>query len=87
MTQEYKDFEELQYEIREPFTPLLSVKDVRRILACSAFTVIDLIKAGKLDAHHIDGTTVGRDAITYETYGLRVLPSSLRDYLESTKVK
>jgi hypothetical protein len=87
MMKEYKDFEQLQRDIRESFDPLLSVRDVRHILACSAFTVIDLIKSGRLEAHHIDGTTVDRERITYETYGLRVLPSSLRDYLEATKVK
>ena len=87
MLKEYKDFKELEQDIREEFTPLLSVKEVQHILSCGAYMVIDLIKADKLKAYHLDGSAVNKEAITYYTFGLRITPSSLRDYLESIKVK
>jgi hypothetical protein len=87
MLAEHKNFKELEAEIRESFSPLLSVREIRSILGCSVEVVIDLIKAGKLDAFHLDGTAVDRDRIGYGTYGLRVPPSSLRDYMEAIRVK
>ena len=84
---EHKDFRKLEREIREEFDPLLAVREVRSILGVSIPRVIDLIKRGQLEAYHLDGTAVTRDAIDQDTYGLRIPPSSLRDYLDAIRVK
>lgn len=87
MLKDHKDFTQLEAQIREEFTPLLTVKEVSNILSAGYRTVLDLVKEGKLDAYHISGTVVSREAVSYDTYGIRISPSSLRDHLESIRVK
>ena len=84
---DYKDFKDLEREIREEFAPLLTLREVRHILSCSVYVVVDLIKEGKLDAYHLNGTEIERAAIRYDTQGMRITPSSLRAHLESIKIK
>lgn len=83
----YKNFAELQTEIRESFDPMLSVRDVRNIIGCSWNFVIQLIIEGKLEAFDITGKTIDRESINENSHGLRITPSSLSDYLDSTKLK
>lgn len=83
----YKDFEQRQREIRESFDPLLSINEVRRIIGASAATVVDLIRDGKLEAFHMNGTAIDRRSLDYETRGLRITPSSLQEHLESIRVR
>jgi hypothetical protein len=82
-----KDFIEREAEVRESFEPLLSVTDVKRILGCSIPVVIELVRAGRIQAYHLDGTTVQRADVTERTYGIRILPSSLEDYLETIRIR
>lgn len=83
----YKNFEELQAEIRESFDPMLSIQEVRSIIGCSWRFVMELIRTGKLEAFDITGQTVERESVNEKSHGLRITPSSLRDYLNSTKLK
>lgn len=81
-----KVFYEEEARIREEFAPLLSVRDVRRILACSAERVLELVKDGSLDAYHLNGTVLSKNAVQERTYAIRITPSSLRDFLSSIHI-
>lgn len=79
-----KDFVEAQLKMREELDTLLTMKDVRVILACSVSVVIRLIKSGDLEAFDITGKAA--DKIDEHSYGLRITPSSLKHYLERVRV-
>jgi hypothetical protein len=87
MMTKYKNFAELERDIREEFDPLLSVWEVRSIIGCSAEVVMKLIRAGHLDAYSLAGEPMERERVSAGMQGLRITPSSLRSYLAHIKVK
>lgn len=87
MLKQYKNFKELQSEIREEFTPLLRISEVRHIIGCSWDFVVGLVQEGELEAVDITGRTVDRNTIGETSRGLRVPPSSLKDFLDRNTIK
>lgn len=82
-----KDFSKRESEIREEIDPYLSVRDVRHVLGCSARVVVELIKSGELEAIHLDSSLAVKDALTADTQGLRIAPSSLKAFTNKATVK
>lgn len=87
MITERKNFTELEREIRESFETHLSIQECRRIMGCSWRFVIRLIQDGRLDAVDITGKVVDRRDVDEDSHGLRVPPSSLRDYLHKNTIR
>lgn len=81
-----KDFRTEQEIVRSQLQPLLTMSDVRRILACSVSVVIRLVQSGDLEAYDVHGRAVDKSRIDNHTYGLRISPSSVRSYLDRVKV-
>lgn len=81
-----KDFRAEQETLRNQLQPLLTMSDVRRILACSVSVVIRLIQSGDLEAFDVHGRAVDKRKIDNHTYGLRISPSSVQSYLDRVKV-
>ncbi len=84
---EHKDFKAREREMRETFDPLLNINEVRKIIGCSPRFVLNLVREGRLEAYDILGRGVTRDDLCDDVQGLRMTPSSLNAYLESTRVK
>jgi hypothetical protein len=84
---ERKDFRALESQIREEFDPMLSVNEVRNIIGCSWRFVIGLVQDGRLTAVDITGRAVDRRDVDDNSHGLRIPPSSLRDYLDQNTIR
>ena len=81
----YKNFKDAETLMREELEPLLSVRDCRRILAVSVSEVLRLVREGHLEAYGLDGG-MRREDVDEGTYGVRITPSSVKNYLESIKI-
>jgi excisionase family DNA binding protein len=68
------------------FEDLLTVREVKTILAVSPGVVIRMVQSGELPAYKITGSLVRREEVSLDTYGLRFKPSDIRDYLSKTLV-
>ncbi len=84
MLKQYKDFKSLQ---DEEFPRLMRIKEVKDIIGCGWDFVLELIREGELDAVNITGRTVDRNTIEATSRGLRVPPSSLKDFLDRNTIK
>lgn len=82
-----KDFKLREQEIRESFDPMLRVQEVRNIIGCSWRFVIELVRLGEIEAYDIPGRVVDRSEVDENSHGLRIAPSSLREYLDATKIR
>ncbi len=71
----------------QEFEEMLSLRDVKDILGVSYGVVLGQIRNGLLDAHKVTGEPIRRDEVHDGTYGLRVKPSALRDYLSKTRIQ
>ena len=69
------------------FEDMLSLKEVRDVLGVSYGVILGHIRNGHLRAHKVTGEPIGRDAVGDETFGIRVKPSDLREYLSVTLIK
>ena len=73
--------------LKEPtMEELMTLREVKNILAVSPGVVIRMVQNGELPAYKVTGQRVRRDDVTPETYGLRFKPSDIRDYLSKTLV-
>ena len=86
MLAEYKDFRAEEDRVREELEPLLSVRDCRRILGVSVREILRLVREGRLEAFGLDGP-IHRGDVDYDTFGVRITPSSVKRYLEEIRIK
>ncbi len=77
----YKNFEHEHRRIRESFDPLLKLHEVRKILDVGRDYVMRLVEDGELEA--ID---ISKDNPHAQGNGIRITPTSLRDYMNRHKV-
>ncbi len=66
---------------------MMNVREVCKLLGVSPATVIDLVAAGELPAYRVLGTQVDKESVTYDSRGLRLKPSDLREYLSRVLIK
>lgn len=83
MEAKHRDFAELQRELKERLECLLTIRDVRSILAVSANVVIDLIRDGEIEAYDLFGNVPSSATITPKSNGIRISPESLLRFMES----
>ena len=69
------------------FEDMLTLKDVRDILGVSYGVILGHIRNGQLRANKVTGVPIDRDEVTGKTFGIRVKPSDLREYLAKTLIK
>jgi excisionase family DNA binding protein len=73
-------------ETMSEFEELMTVREVKNILAVSPGVVIRMVQSGEIPAYKVTGSPVQREEVTQDTYGLRFKPSDIRDYLSKTIV-
>jgi len=66
---------------------MMNIREVCKVLGVSPATVIDLVAAGDLPTYRVLGTQVDKEAVSYDSRGLRFRPSDLRDYLSRVLIK
>ena len=66
---------------------MLTLKEVRDVLGVSYGVILGHIRNGQLHAYKVTGEPIGRDEVGDKTFGIRVRPSDLREYLAKTLIK
>lgn len=66
---------------------MLTLKEVKRVLGLSYGIIIEKVREGQLKAYKVTGHPISREELTGATYGLRVQPSDLREYIRQAQVK
>jgi excisionase family DNA binding protein len=75
------------YERKETdMEEMMTLKEVKTILAVSPGVVIRMVQSRELPAYKITGSLVRKEEVSLDTYGLRFKPSDIRDYLNKTLV-
>lgn len=69
------------------FEEMLTLREVKKVLGVSYGILIEMIRNGELEAHKVTGRPITKEELSTETYGLRIPPESLRDFIEYTVVK
>ena len=69
------------------FERMLTLKDVKDVLGISYGVILGHIRNGLIKAYKATGDPVRRDELHDGSYGLRVKPSDLREYLNNIEVK
>lgn len=83
-----KNFTKEQARAREELLPLLTLYEVRTILALSEWAVTELIQQGKLRAFNVRGDKLKRTQVNINTMkGLKVCPLSVQELLDVTEVE
>ncbi len=82
----HKTFAELQERVRNEHSRLLTVRDVRDVLAVSAYVVGNLIKDGHLEAFDIYANHLDVKHVNTKHNGLRITPESLIRFLDSKRL-
>lgn len=67
--------------------PLMPLAEAKKILGLSWHLTRKLIQDGELAAYNMSGRPIARDSIDENTRGVRVLPSDLRAYIQSTRIQ
>lgn len=78
----YKDFAHEHRKIREGFSPLLKLHEVRKILDCGRDFVLQLIEEGELVAVDLAANREHEHG-----NGIRITPKSLKDYLDRNTIR
>lgn len=65
---------------------LLNLKELANVLGLAPATCIDLVRDGEIPASRVRGGRVSREAVTYDTFGLRFRPDDVRDFIRSTAI-
>lgn len=82
-----KNFVQEQARAREELLPLLTVYEVRTVLALSEWGVVELIQQGKLRAFNVRGDKLKRTEVNTQTIkGLKLCPLSVQELLDATEV-
>lgn len=84
--QEHIDFGERQRTTLESFETMMSLRDVRMVLALSSGAVIELVQAGRLPAYKLGGEPIESHELGEETTGLRFLPSDVEHLIYNSQV-
>ncbi len=71
-------------DIRDRLIPLI---DVKKVLAVSWPTLIEMIHEGRLTAYDVMGRTVDRYEVNENTKALRVFESELDRFINSIRVR
>lgn len=71
-------------ETRDKLIPLI---DVKRMLAVSWPTLIEMIHTGRLTTYDVMGRTVDRYEVNENTRALRVFESELNRFVDSIRVR
>ena len=66
---------------------MLTLKEVRDVLGVSYGVILGHIRNGHLRSYKVTGEPIGRDEVGDNTFGIRVRPSDLREYLTKTLIK
>ena len=77
----------LMTEERPTSTNLLTLRAVKDYLGVSYGVVLGQIRQGKLKAIKVTGDPVRREEINGNTFGLRIRPEDLDEYLERQAVR
>lgn len=66
---------------------MLTLKEVRDVLGVSYGIILGHIWNGYLRAYKVTGEPISKDEVGDKTFGIRVKPSDLREYLALTLIK
>ena len=66
---------------------LIPLIDVKRMLAVSWPTLVNLIREGRLTAFDVTGRTVDKRDVTEHSRGLRVFESELERFTETIRIR
>ncbi len=66
---------------------LIPLVDVKRMLAVSWPTLVEMIRDGRLTAYDVTGRCVDRREVTETTRGLRVFESELERFVDGIKIR
>lgn len=69
------------------FEEMLTLKEVRDILGISYGVLLGQIRKGHLRAYKVTGEPISKHDVGDKTFGIRVRPSDLRQYLTTTLIK
>ena len=69
------------------FEDMLTLREVKDILGVSYGVVLGHIRNGLLEAHKVTGEPISREEVHDGTYGIRVKPTALREYLRNTLIQ
>jgi hypothetical protein len=69
------------------FEDMLTMKDVRDVLGVSYGVILGHIRKGHLRAYKVTGEPISRNEVSDKTFGIRIRPSDLRQYLAVTLIK
>lgn len=72
---------------RSQLDRLIPLIDVKRMLAVSWPTLIEMIHTGRLTTYDIMGRTVDRTQVNEDTRALRVFESDLQRFIDSIRVR
>lgn len=73
--------------IRQRLDYLIPLYEVRKMFGLSWPKLMQIVKAGQLQVISASGERIALEDVDDSTRGLRVLPSDLKAYIESMKVK
>ncbi len=65
---------------------MLTLKDVKDVLGLSYGVILGHVRDGKLKAYKVTGQPINKQDVGDKTFGIRVKPSDLRDYLATTLI-
>ena len=69
------------------FEDMLTLKEVRDVLGVSYGVILGHIRNGHLTAYKVTGEPISKGEVGDKTFGLRVKPSDLRQYLSTTLIR
>ncbi len=72
---------------RNQLDRLIPLIDVKRVLAVSWPTLIEMIHSGRLTTYDVMGRTVDRYEVNQDTRALRVFESELERFIDSIRVR
>ncbi len=71
----------------DKFEDMLTLKEVRDVLGVSYGVILGHVRNGHLRAYKVTGEPISKDEVGDKTFGIRVKPSDLRQYLTTTLIK
>ncbi len=72
--------------IRRELEELMPLFEVRRLLNVSWHRMMEIVKSGALPVYNVSAEPMKPETISFETRGLRALPSDVKAYIQSIKL-
>lgn len=73
-------------EVRAELEELMPLFEVRKLLNVSWYRMMGIVKSGALPVYNVSAERMRPADLTYETRGLRCLPSDVKAYIQSIKL-